>query len=297
MIDMNDVYRRAQEKKRATTTIANGDWIREQSKQGMLDAQGRQAPQANRTAVGNVAQGNAALVSAANIATGPQDQYRQRSMALIDRINGVANGTQLGGGEMAAQREGNRAIAQQQAIARSQRGGGAAMAARGAAMNSANIGLNTAGQAAQARVQDQQIANQTMGQLIDSGRQQDVGLATSQAGFQQQAGLANQASRNQVGLANMDAKNQAVFQQAGLDQATSLTNMQSQLQQTGMNDQAALAYMAQLYGVDAAEMQARLQYAQVQAAQQAGRFGMGDLLQMGGTLGAGYLSRPQVPSK
>lgn len=262
------------------TSLQDGRDLRNLSRQGLLDAQGRSAPQAGYTRVGPTA-----AYAGSRINMGPQDELRARELALADRLNAVATGTQMGAGEMAARREGNRAIAQQQAIARSQRGGGAALAARSAARATGDIGLNTAGQAAQARTQDQQLANQTLSGLLGQARGADIGLATSQAGLSQQAGLAN-----------MDAQNQAIFQQAGLNQATSLANMQARLQQTGMNDQAALAYLSQLYGVNVAEMQARLQMElqrqQIQAQKDMSSFGWGDLLQMGGTLGSAYLGRP-----
>lgn len=255
--------------------LQSAQWLRNQTMRGAMDARNRQAPQAGYTRVGPVSQAGAASINMR-----PQGDWRTRELALADRITGVANGSQLGAGEMAVRREGNRAVAQQQAAARAARGGGAALAARGAALNSANIGLNVAGQAGQARSQDQQIANQTLAGVLGQGRGADIGLATSQAGLQQQ-----------TSLANMDARNQQVFQQAGLNQATSLANMQARLSTMGMNDQAALAYMAQLYGIDAAEMQARLQQEQLRVAGTSkGTFG--DLLQAGGTLGAAYLTGP-----
>lgn len=222
--------------------LQNGDYLRGLTRSQLLDIQGRQAPQAMGARVGNVAQGQGA-----QIATGPQGQFRDRTLALADRLNGVASGQQMGAGQMAVRQEGNRAIAQQQAMARMQRGGNAALAARGAATNVGNIGLNVAGQAGQAQRADAQMATQTMAGLLGEGRAQDIGLATGQAGMNQQ-----------MNLANMDARNQQIFQQAGLDQATSLANMQAKLQTMGMNDQAAQAYLAQLFNIDLSEMQARL---------------------------------------
>jgi hypothetical protein len=126
------------------------------------------------------------------------------------------------------------------------------------------------------------MADQTMAGLLTSGRSADIGLATGQAGLNQQAGLAN-----------MDAQNQRVFQQAGLDQSTSLANMQSRLQAMGMNDQASLAYLSQLYGVDAAEMQARLQQEQLRLQGQANKNQLlGNLLVAGGTVAGAYLGGP-----
>jgi hypothetical protein len=223
-------------------TLDDSDLIRDLSMQGLLDARGRQAPQAAYTRVGQVSNYGGATIN-----QGPQDQFRSRELGLADRMLGIASGQQRGAGEIAAMRQGNAAIAQQQGMARMNRGGNSALAARSAARNAGNIGLDTAGLAREAALRDQQMASQTAAGLLAQGRGADIGMATSQAGLQQQAGLAS-----------MDANNQRIFQQAGLNQATSLANMQARLAQSGMNDQASLAYMAQLYGVNATEMQARL---------------------------------------
>lgn len=258
--------REAAEKERQTS-LQSGGYLRDQSMAGLNSVQGRVAPQAGNTTVGQVFQGRAA-----NIATGPQDQFRTGQLGLVNDLQGVANGTQMGAGQLAVRREGNRAIAQQQSMARMQRGGNAALAARGAAMNTGNIGLNVAGQAAQAQLADQSAARQTLAGALGQGREQDIGLATGQAGLTQG-----------MNLANMDAQNQRVFQQAGLDQATSLANMQAKLSTMGMNDQAALAYLAQLYNVDVAEMQARLQREQIEAGKKGGST-LGGLMNVGGQI-------------
>lgn len=257
----------------------DGDYIRGQTKAGILNAQTRQTPQMQGAQVGQV-QG----YGGATINQGPQGQTRDHQMALAQRLAGVGDGSVMGAGQMAARQEGNRAIAQQQAMARMGRGGNAALAARGAAMNTGNIGLNVAGQAAQAQRADAQMANQTRAQILDSTRGQDIGLATSQAGMTQQAGLAS-----------MDAQNQRIFQQAGLDQATSLANMQSKLQMIGMNDQAILGYLSQLYGVSTAELQARvaLENGQGEApGTSTGRQLLGGALVAGGTIVGGIYGGP-----
>lgn len=206
------------------------------------DVRGREAPLARRTMVAPVRTGRAAQLDPR-----AQAEYRARQMQLADRLSGIMGGTQAGAGEIAAQRQGNRAIAQQQAFARMGRGTNAAAAARGAARNSADIGLNTAGQAQQAALQDQQMAAGQLGAVLGQGRAQDLDVASQNAQLGQS-----------MNLANLSAQNQAIFQQAGLDQATSLADQQAKLATMGMNDQAALGFLSQLYGVSVAQMQGLL---------------------------------------
>jgi hypothetical protein len=144
------------------------------------------------------------------------------------------------------------------------RGGNAGMTQLGAARNVATIGGNMAGQAQQAALNDQAQANNQLGSLLNAGRTTDVGMATSQAGLNQQTAL----------------------QQGQMDQAAKLANMDAQLRQTGMNDQARIAYLQQLTGMDAAQLQAQMA-AYSQAKQSPGI--LGGLLQMGGQLGGAAL--------
>lgn len=249
--------------------LGERDYLTEQIKGQLAGLQGRPAPQAGNVQVGPVAQGQSAT-----IATGPQDQMRAGQIALTDRLQQVASGQTAGAGELATQRQVARAMAAQRAGAQGARGPMAGVAGINAARNSVDIYGEGAGRAKEAALQDQANANALLGSVYGQGREQDIGLATSQAGLQQQ-----------MNLANLDARNQAIFQQAGLDQSTSLANMQARLQTMGMNDQATLAYLGQLFGMSAAEMQARL----AQEAAAMGQKGIfGDLLAAGGQVGAAY---------
>lgn len=247
--------------------LEGGEYARDIIGQGIAGVQGREAPQADRTVVGNVATADAAQIDQAQ-----QNQWRQRQLALADQMQRVASGQQQGAGELAAQRAAQQALASQQAMARMGRGSNAALAARGAARNAQDIGGQMAGQAQQAALQDQSNARAQLGGLMQGARGADIGMATSQAGLQQQ-----------VNLANMSAENQRIFQQAGLDQSTSLANMEARLRTMGMNDQAVLGYLAALFGIDAAEMQARLEQDKLRIAQRSEGLA-GDLLVAGGTV-------------
>lgn len=251
--------------------LTDRDYIIGQVKDSIANTQNRQAPQAQNTTVAPVVTGQAT-----QLATGAADQARAQQQQLIQQQMAIANGQQAGAGELAAQRQAVRAAAQQQAMAASQRGPNAALAARSAGRNVADIGAAAAGQAQQAALQDQANAMGQLGQLTTGMRGQDIDVAGQNA----------QLTQN-MNLANLNAQNQQIFQQAGLNQATSLANMQARLQVMGLNDQASLAYLAQLYGVDQTEMAARLS----QEATQFGQKGVfGDILAAGGTLGAAALA-------
>ncbi len=130
-----------------------------------------------------------------------------------------------------------------------------------AARNQVAIAGNAAGQGAQAAAADQQNANAQLTGALNSGRSADVGLATSQAGLNQQTNL----------------------QQGQMDQTAKLANLDAQLRQTGMNDQARIAYLSQLTGMDANQLQAQMQL----YATQKGQTGLlpGLVSQMGQTAG------------
>lgn len=247
--------------------LEGGQYMRDYLTGRLGGVDGRAAPQAGRTTIGQVAQGQGAQID-----TGPQGQFRAREMLLADQAARVASGQDKGAGELAVRRQMAQAAAQQQAMAASQRGANAGIAGRAAARGLGANSVDAAGMAGQAALQDQGAARNLLAGVLGQGRAADIGIAGQQAGLNQQ-----------MNLANLDAQNQKVFQQAGLDQATSLANMQARLQQQGMNDQMSLGLMAQLYGISLAEMQARLG----QEAANMGQTGIfGDLLQVGGSLGA-----------
>lgn len=151
------------------------------------------------------------------------DPFRAGQLGQVQQLQDIANGTQAGAGELAVNRQVQQAQAAQQAQARMARGGNAALAYRNAAKNTAGIGLQGAGQASQAQMQDQMNAQGLLNSALTNGRSSD----------------------QQVDLANMAAK----------------------LQQQGMNDQQVQAYLSQLTGMNATQLQAQMQaYAAAKAA-------------------------------
>ena len=144
----------------------------------------------------------------------PQQQFRTDQLQQIGQLQGIASGQQQGAGELAVQRQVANAQAAQQAQARMARGGSnAALAYRGAANNTAGIGLAGAGQSQQAALQDQMNAQQMLGQQLDQGRQQDIGLAGQNA--QLQAGQNALGMQGYLGLGgqNLAAQQAAAAQQ------------------------------------------------------------------------------------
>lgn len=131
-----------------------------------------------------------------------QAQFRAMQLAQAQQLQGIANGTQQGAGELAAQRQVQQAIAQQQGIASNARGGqNAALAFRGAANNAAGIGLQGAGMSQQAALQDQQAAQGQLANSLNQGRSGDIGLATTNAQLQQ-----NQYGQNLNALTGLNAQ-------------------------------------------------------------------------------------------
>ncbi len=219
--------------------LADAGYMRDVAKGGIAGAQGRAAPQMGP--LNEMGQG----------------QWRQQQLALANRLSGIATGQQQGAGELAVQRQGARAAAGQQAMASMARGGSnAAAAARGAARNIGDIGIGVAGQAQQAALGDQMAANQTLSQVMQGARGQDISMA-------------------------------------GLQQQGQLANLDAQLRQTGMNDAAIVNYLAAMYGISNAEMQARLAQDQMAIGQRSPGMA-GTLIGAGAQIGAMAASDERV---
>lgn len=171
-------------------------------------------------------------VQAQQLAAGPQGEARAGMLGVANRLGSIASGQQAGAGELAVNRQVDAANAAQVSAARMARGGNAALAARGAARNQADLALSGAGQAAQAQMADQQQANALLGQTYGQVRSGDVDFAS---------------------------------QNAQLGQQASLANANNQLAQRQMNDQTQLAAYGQMLGWDQARINAQLQKAQITA--------------------------------
>jgi hypothetical protein len=142
--------------------------------------------------------------TAAQVNTGQSDQARTQQMQLADMLRRRATGGAPSQAELQMRQGMGQAIAGQASMAASARGMTPAQAQRLAAQNAAGITGNVAAQTAQMRAGEQAQAEQALGGVLGGVRGQDIGVATSQAGLEQQAGLANQGAELQ-NRAQMDA--------------------------------------------------------------------------------------------
>jgi hypothetical protein len=169
--------------------------------------------------------------SAPMMNTGQADQSRGQQGQLAQMLFQQANGQRQGAGELAVQRQAGNAMAQQTSTAQMARGANAALAARTAARNSASIGVNAAGQAGIAQLQDQQSAQNQLGGLLGNMRGQDI----QTAGANQQSQLAQQ--QLQLG---------ALAQMLGVDQAALQADLQKRQLEAG--DKGMLGSILQIGG-------------------------------------------------
>lgn len=231
--------------------LRNGDYMSGYIKNA-LGGTDRAAPQVRATNAGG----------AQRLQLGANGQIDPQMMSLASRLGGIATGQQKGAGELAVDRQVGQATAQQQAAARMARGANASLAARNAARNQVDLGVSGAGQAQQAALGDQSMANQQLGGLLGGMRGQNIDVANANAQLGQQMALAN----------------------AGFAQQSALANQGAQLQQTGLNQQYQLGLLAQMLGIDTATLQAQLAKAQITTQDQGH---LASLLQQGGQIAAG----------
>lgn len=217
------------------------------------NAQGRAAPVAQAAQLGAPYQ----------LATGQIDQSRGGMMGVANRLGAIAGGQQAGAGELAVNRQLGQATAAQMSAARMAHGANAALAYRNAARNTADMGLQGAGMAAQAQMQDQASANQQLGGLYGSMYGQDASVAAQNAQLGQQA----------------------LLQQGAFQQQTNLANQGAQLSQQQMNDAYQIQALGQQLGWDQARIQAELAKAGI-ASNDKGI--LPGLIQAGGQMAAAY---------
>lgn len=209
----------------------------------MQSAKVGQAGQMNAAQVKQAADAMAAKGTAAQInmqqANAQQGNQNQLISALQQQMAG--KGPSLAQGQL--KQATDRGIAQQMAMAAST--GNSPLGARQAMQNQAQIQQQAAADSAQTRIQEQQAATSQLGNAIEGARSQDINLATTQAGMEQQTGIANLSNEQQTELANMAKEQQTLMEQAGMDQeAMRINNANEQatkMAQAGFDQQTIIA--------------------------------------------------------
>ncbi len=166
-----------------------------------------------------------ATTQAAQINTAQQGQAREAQMALLGRLTQAADGQGPSVAQAQLQGATDRNFQQAAALANTQRGMGGAAAARQVAAQAGLMGQQAANDSAVLRAQEQQAAMAQLGQFTQSMRGQDIDLAAQQANLQQQ---------------------------------TNLANLQSEVTQRQMNDQATQFYLNSGMSLSMAQQQAAM---------------------------------------
>jgi hypothetical protein len=177
-------------------------------------------------------------------------QSRAGSYSVANRLGAIAGGQQMGAGELAVNHQLGQAVAQQVAQARMARGVNGALAARNAARNSADVGMQAAGIAAQSRMTDQANANQQLAGIYGNLYGQDASVAAQNAQLGQSAQVANQNAQLAQTQMNDYMRIQALGQMLGWDQ----TRIAAEMQKAGiaLGDKGILPSLLQVGGAAAA---------------------------------------------
>lgn len=165
-------------------------------------------------------------MQAAQIDGAQQGEFRTQQSGLAQALQAQAagQGPSLAQGQLHQATDRN--LAQALALAQSQRGAGGAGFARNVATQQAAIGQQAAADSAQLRLQEQQQAQNSLGQLLAGARGQDLALAGQNAGFQQQASVQNQQAGLQQQALNDNLTQFYVAQGLSLAQARQQAAMQ-----------------------------------------------------------------------
>jgi hypothetical protein len=177
-----------------------------------LNPQGQHGEQLNSQLQGYLGQAGQNPLSFGNF-----NQDRAQQGTLASHLGAIAQGNQVGAGEMAVNRQMGQAQAAQTALARIARGANSVLAARQAARNQADLNVAGAGQAAQAAQGDQAAARSQLAQLLgqmQSGDLSQQGLVQNQYNLQNQARLGYLAQL--LGLNQQGFQNQATINGIGL---------------------------------------------------------------------------------
>lgn len=228
-------------------------------------------------------------VAAAQINTQGQQQFAGFQTDLLNQLAAQARGQgpSLAAQQLQAGTDAN--IAASMAALASARGGSNPALARQVIGQSADLRQQAAQQSAMARLQEQLQAQGLLGQVAGQAREQEIGLATSQAALDQEAALTNYKGQLEVAV-----------QQGILDQRTAEQLFQAQVQESMKNadlgaqfQELQAKYAAMGLDADKANMLAALEVEKMKMGDSQAQYDsllQGDMLQkqlVGGLLGAG----------
>lgn len=190
--------------------------------------------------IGNIQGANVALpgaMQAANIGFNTQQQYNPNALSaqndLIRQLSAQAQGQgpSVAANQFRQAQEAN--VAAVMAQLASQRGGPSALAQRSAMQTGADIQAQTARDAATARLQEQLAAQGLLGQTTAAATQagiqqrgQDIGLATTQAGLEQEARGQTYGAEVQKGLTEAEMRQQADVVNQAVQRDVAMANAQ-----------------------------------------------------------------------
>lgn len=148
--------------------------------------------------------GDAQQVTASTIDQAQQAEFRQKQIDLANALQDQLAGKGVSLAALQEQAATDRAIKQQYGLALANRGLSSGLASRQAALNVADLSAQAANASAQMRAQDQLNAQNTLGNVLSTGRAGDIDLAEQQAKINQEAALANAGYVNQFKLSQAD---------------------------------------------------------------------------------------------
>lgn len=227
---------------------------------------GRRPITGQASQLGGAASMNAAqLGPAAQIAMGPQDQFRGQQNWLSGLLGAGAMGLGPSAAQAQLQQATGRNMSQALSMALAARGGTQGAALKQAGMQRALISQDAGLQSAQLRAQEMQAAQQAMGGVLAQGRGADIGLATDQAGLQQQRMMQQGAFNQQAAGQNASFQQQQMLQQGAMNQQMGIANLDALMQQQRQKDDLVARYLGMGIALDQASYMADLQQKQFNA--------------------------------
>ena len=230
----------------------------------------------NAPAVAQIQQ--VAAPTAATINQVPQEQVRADQQALIQQLQGQVAGTTLTPSQIAQKQAFEQALASQYAVAASQPFQAGTM--RNTQRNIADIQGQQAAASGLLKLQEQQQAQEQLGNQLGAVRTSDIGLATSQANLQQGANLLGSQQQQETAINQAQLQQGANLLTAEQQQEAAVKNAEFAQQGVVLGSQqqqeAALAdaLYKQQVNLQAAELAQQLGISQAQLEMDAKKLGI-----------------------